>query len=434
MAVVNEVETNSASYEPFFADDNIHAWIARMRLDRQWGDNHSLKAAVEVLHRPALVWRLGAPSTEPATPLLPTAWRQLERVKPLYVVLDERRRGCEHYDALLLHRPAPAQAGPSRPAPLPPPPWSPEQEMMPATSLPAEPAAVPVELVKVEKAEVQETPNNKRLRMKTPPPLEGWPKRENMKHETQQNKRLRVKTPPPTQGWDPLPPPTVQKEKPKTHAAKVTSARSDFGPWSKYNLTCEELWIIVHLIEESIRDSWDLTAIIPKIHMQVPEFEAKRSGSTTKHIPRRTLQRWRQDKCSTIRTALLKHARADAMAGEGHTRREITAANQLYHNTAALLMKKHTAAGAQQAWRDEQRRNFSIISSTAANTKDAHCTSAQSGDASQSWLQIASWTFCLSCGRRKPSTEVHLQFQKKSDKAVCQACKPCCDDDAWTMQ
>eukprot|EP00971_Amphidinium_carterae_P348581 6490572-Amphidinium_carterae.1 len=99
--VVDEVALHAAEYTPFFADFNVEGWLAAMRLDKAWGDNHSLKAALEVLRRPAIVWRLGAPPTEPPTPLLPSCWPHLDEVRPLYIILDERHRRCEHYDALV---------------------------------------------------------------------------------------------------------------------------------------------------------------------------------------------------------------------------------------------------------------------------------------------------------------------------------------------
>ena len=70
-----------------------------MRCD-SWGDNISLQAAAELLHRPVVVWRRA--SLQRPTIVLNSDYDINDPSEPIYVELDETTRGGEHYSALLL--------------------------------------------------------------------------------------------------------------------------------------------------------------------------------------------------------------------------------------------------------------------------------------------------------------------------------------------
>ena len=70
-----------------------------MRCD-SWGDNISLQAAAQILHRPVVVWRRA--SLQRPTIVLNSDYDINDPSEPIYVELDETTRGGEHYSALLL--------------------------------------------------------------------------------------------------------------------------------------------------------------------------------------------------------------------------------------------------------------------------------------------------------------------------------------------
>merc|ERR1712139_90534 len=73
-------------------------WARRMQ-EGTWGDNTSLFAMCRILGRPFAVWRSG--SDQVPTILAPPTDNTTLPNPFVYLELDERRPGLEHYSALL---------------------------------------------------------------------------------------------------------------------------------------------------------------------------------------------------------------------------------------------------------------------------------------------------------------------------------------------
>ena len=101
-AAVHEVQAKITEYTGFFATaQERRTWLASMPRNGFFADNYALMALVDVLRRPVLVWRTKAPSQVP-TVFLPSSGISEERLlMPIYLLLDESKRGCEHYTALI---------------------------------------------------------------------------------------------------------------------------------------------------------------------------------------------------------------------------------------------------------------------------------------------------------------------------------------------
>ena len=83
-----------ADFFPYAAGDTLESWIAHMRRPGHWGDNLSLFCIAHVLRRAVFIYRLGdAPQV-----LLPSTLEP--HAPPLTVWLDESRPGLEHYSPL----------------------------------------------------------------------------------------------------------------------------------------------------------------------------------------------------------------------------------------------------------------------------------------------------------------------------------------------
>ena len=83
-----------------------------------WPPLFALMALCHILHRPAVVWRCALPD-QPPTVIMPMVAEDVN-VKPLYLMMDERYRGCEHFDPLLLTGAAAGTPGPAAAAAPPP--------------------------------------------------------------------------------------------------------------------------------------------------------------------------------------------------------------------------------------------------------------------------------------------------------------------------
>ena len=101
-AAVHEVQAKITEYTGFFATaQERRTWLASMPRNGFFADNYALMALVDVLRRPVLVWRTKAPSQVP-TVFLPSSGISEERLlMPIYLLLNESKRGCEHYTALI---------------------------------------------------------------------------------------------------------------------------------------------------------------------------------------------------------------------------------------------------------------------------------------------------------------------------------------------
>ena len=107
-AAVQEVRDHLDFFGEFFDEDfRLEPWLDEVSRDRGWGDNFALLALCNYLGRPALVWRPASPK-QPPTLLMPRALAEGDP-QPLYLNMDEKFRGCEHYDPLVPPSTAPAK-------------------------------------------------------------------------------------------------------------------------------------------------------------------------------------------------------------------------------------------------------------------------------------------------------------------------------------
>ena len=72
----------------------------RSQETRAWGDNFALMALCNLLGRPAVVWRTAHPR-QPPTVVMPVVGDIGVDAELLFLAMDERARGCEHFDPLL---------------------------------------------------------------------------------------------------------------------------------------------------------------------------------------------------------------------------------------------------------------------------------------------------------------------------------------------
>eukprot|EP00973_Karenia_brevis_P086993 12063729-Karenia_brevis.AAC.1 len=82
------------------AGQTLQAWCNAMMRDRVWGDNLALEGMAQVVGHPLVVWRKD--SRQEPTVFIPRGYNELDPPYPIYLELDERHQGCEHYNALLL--------------------------------------------------------------------------------------------------------------------------------------------------------------------------------------------------------------------------------------------------------------------------------------------------------------------------------------------
>ena len=78
----------------------VLAWGENMKANACWGDHMSCRTLSDFLGRPLVVWRQANLDQAPAC-FVPHALGHLGDVTPIYLLLDERRAGCEHYSALV---------------------------------------------------------------------------------------------------------------------------------------------------------------------------------------------------------------------------------------------------------------------------------------------------------------------------------------------
>ena len=71
-----------------------------MLRDRTWGDNVALEAVANVLRRPIAIWRRG--SLQNPTVMAPMRYDFAAPAEPIYLELDDIRKGNEHYSALVV--------------------------------------------------------------------------------------------------------------------------------------------------------------------------------------------------------------------------------------------------------------------------------------------------------------------------------------------
>eukprot|EP00973_Karenia_brevis_P094323 12421908-Karenia_brevis.AAC.1 len=75
----------------------MQRWLRGMK-GRKWGDNVAVQALADELLRPIIVWRMASPEQLPTC--CPCQGMSPDSpVQPIYLMLDERRRGSEHYNA-----------------------------------------------------------------------------------------------------------------------------------------------------------------------------------------------------------------------------------------------------------------------------------------------------------------------------------------------
>ena len=96
--------------------DLLTAWANQMKCVGHWGDDTSVRLITDYIRRPVLVWRLANPNQPPSC-FVPVDHAALGQVRPVYIRLDERNPGSEHYTALLPSPPHPAAAAKAEAAP-----------------------------------------------------------------------------------------------------------------------------------------------------------------------------------------------------------------------------------------------------------------------------------------------------------------------------
>ena len=97
-SIVEEVEENRDRYVDFLCDESLDEWAARMKTKGTWGDGIACRACSNVYMAPVIVWRLQNPLQHP-TIFLP--WNpEFDSQPPIFLELDEKGRGLEHYSPL----------------------------------------------------------------------------------------------------------------------------------------------------------------------------------------------------------------------------------------------------------------------------------------------------------------------------------------------
>ena len=106
--VALEVEANAHFYVRFFTSNRaLRRWLRDLR-SGAWGDNTSLQAIANILERPIITWRKD--SEQAPTILTYRSYTEQAPLRPIYLVLDERFLGSEHYTARLQELPVDAAA------------------------------------------------------------------------------------------------------------------------------------------------------------------------------------------------------------------------------------------------------------------------------------------------------------------------------------
>ena len=139
--MLTKVRNFPSRYLPFFAGgaSALERWLRRMQ-NRAWGDNVAVQALADALRRPMIIWRAAEPARQP-TCCPPQDFSLEARAQPIYLLLDERRRGSEHYDARMLMappaatRPMEKSEGKTAPAARPKP--TPDLKKRPASAKPS---------------------------------------------------------------------------------------------------------------------------------------------------------------------------------------------------------------------------------------------------------------------------------------------------------
>ena len=99
---VHHVETNPNQFKDILPDgvkehtpQMMATWAARMRKDKEYGDNLTLIAAVHLLQRPIVI--LDCHADQPPRPLIPRPWPRVTVAWPIY--MRHQRKGTKlHYD------------------------------------------------------------------------------------------------------------------------------------------------------------------------------------------------------------------------------------------------------------------------------------------------------------------------------------------------
>ena len=102
---ITYVEDHAEDFSSFFAGTrqaDEHASCIKLARRGVWGDNVSLMAMSHVVKRPIAVWRFG--TVQKPNVFVYPAYDAANPTEPIYLELDESRRGKEHYSALSLGR------------------------------------------------------------------------------------------------------------------------------------------------------------------------------------------------------------------------------------------------------------------------------------------------------------------------------------------
>ena len=96
--IVNEVRTERKHYIPFFDDGRSRQEWLRKQTANDWGDDITCRAAAKLYSKPIIVWR----KTSEQAPVIfaPPVLDINKDLSVMYLLLDERNKGSEHYSVL----------------------------------------------------------------------------------------------------------------------------------------------------------------------------------------------------------------------------------------------------------------------------------------------------------------------------------------------
>lgn len=91
---------NFREHAGFLSHRDLSLWEREMQRAGAYGDHFAMHGLADGTRSPVIVFREGRPQQSP-TIVLPLRWTPAENTAPIALLLDESRRGSEHYTALL---------------------------------------------------------------------------------------------------------------------------------------------------------------------------------------------------------------------------------------------------------------------------------------------------------------------------------------------
>ena len=128
-----------------------------------------------------------------------------------------------------------------------------------------------------------------------------------------------------------------------------------------------------------------------------------------------TIRDWGGRQRAAIRADVGAHKRALQLAAEGRPRREIAAEGGV--GAAFAEAAARGAPAAATAWRREAGETFSVTREPPQPERLPPPAAANPAAARREWARAASWTFCPTCGRRRPHTGARTPRKRWSNPA-----------------